>query len=41
MLADLKLPAVGPVVYDPKGVILKGRDPTGKIQLKDNPYHVP
>ena len=41
MMADMKFPTVGSAVYDPKGTILKYRDLTGKIQMKDNPYHVP
>ena len=31
MMADMKFPTVGSAVYDPKGIILKGRDFTGRI----------
>jgi hypothetical protein len=46
MLADMKFPTVGSATYDPKCMILKGKDLSGKLMEKfketgENPYHVP
>ena len=27
--------------YDPKGIILRLKDPTGKMKVAENPYHEP
>ena len=38
-LKKMKFPTVGPWTYDPKGIILRLKDPVGKISTAENPYH--
>ena len=40
-LNKMKFPTVGAWTYDPKGIILRLKDPTGKMKVAENPYHEP
>ena len=40
-LNKMKFPTVGAWTYDPKGIILRLKDPVGKRSAAENPYHEP